>query len=505
MRYVLAFFVAAMLPTLVPCSPAAQAAMPEVLFILDSSGSMAEDAGGQSKIDAAKRVMRQITPGLPEEVLVGLVAYGHRRPGDCSDIEVLIPAGSSDRQGLMDQVEALQPRGKTPITSAFLTAAEMLKSKDAVTSVVLVSDGVETCGGDPCRVVGELKATGCRFVLHTVGFDVDPAAAKQLSCLAKAGGGQFFAAADGDALLAALREVSRGVAEEVEKAKARTVASGTGLGKLRIAIPPGGGESLAYIEIARASDGKITKTITKPSDQSTHPLVSGDYRVTAGFAVPNYGEPTRSELGVLTIYKQQTRDLPLGSIAFNVPDELVSGGDWKNRLHVDLVAITESGSGRAVVRVGSEGNGYYNFKDKPVLPGVYDVCFQYAGADQPITVSEQVVVKPGERSVVTLDSGIQLVRPEQDVTAWRLFRRADQSAVADEDQGQAPARLLAYEARAAAGLGGARRVDSLYYPYLLPPGVYDLELDVQGMSEPLPVGEAIEIKQGELTRFDSGL
>jgi hypothetical protein len=62
---------------------------PEVMFILDSSGSMAEVVAGKSKLDTAKEVMHQVVPELDDNVRVGLTAYGHRRLGDCSDIEVL--------------------------------------------------------------------------------------------------------------------------------------------------------------------------------------------------------------------------------------------------------------------------------------------------------------------------------------------------------------------------------------------------------------------------------
>ncbi|TWT75900.1 von Willebrand factor type A domain protein [Posidoniimonas polymericola] len=505
MRFVLLTALAAALPLLTPATPRCGAAMPEVLFVLDSSGSMSEDAGGQRKIDAAKQVMHDITPALPEEVLVGLVAYGHRRPGDCTDIEVLMPAGSSDRQGLLSQVDRLEPRGKTPITSAVLTAAGMLKGKDAVTSIVLVSDGVETCAGDPCRVVRELKSTGCKFVLHAVGFAVDAAAAKQLGCLAKAGGGKYFAAADGDALLAALNAVSQEVAEDVEQAKIQTVAGGTGLGKLRLAMPKGAQESLRYVEIARASDGKVVKTITNLQADDTHPLLSGEYRVTAGFATPNNGESTRTELGVFTIATQQTRDLELGSIAFNLPESLASANNWNDRLHVETVVVKDSGTGAVAATVSSNGNGYYTFKDKPLLPGVYDVELIYSASEEPSAVARRVVVKPGSKSTVTLDSGVRFVRPEQKISGWRVYRRPEQSADAAEDQGAAPERELVLQAQARPGIGASLRVDGLYYPYLLPAGTYDFEIDVVGMTEPLPAGEAVEIHAGELLRFETGL
>ena len=63
---------------------------PGIMFILDGSGSMWGPAGSQTKIEAARDVMHQVVPSLPQELTIGLTSYGHRRKGDCSDVEVLI-------------------------------------------------------------------------------------------------------------------------------------------------------------------------------------------------------------------------------------------------------------------------------------------------------------------------------------------------------------------------------------------------------------------------------
>ena len=188
---------ALLLAALFICAPSSNAAAPnypEVVFILDASGSMWGQAGGKAKIAIAKEVMAQAVPGLPAEVRLGLVAYGHRKKGDCSDVEVLVAPGSSDRAGLLKKVQALSPKGKTPIAGSLKQTAEMLKSKENETTIVLVSDGMETCDADPCGVVKALKASGIKFVLHVVGFDVDAKGKQQLTCLAQAGGGKYFSA-----------------------------------------------------------------------------------------------------------------------------------------------------------------------------------------------------------------------------------------------------------------------------------------------------------------------
>lgn len=168
----------------------------ETRFILDGSGSMWGAAGNETKIEAAKAVTAEVVPSLEADVKVGPIASGRRRKGDCSDIDVLVPPGSNDREALLKRVRAIQPEGKTPLADAVATAVGQLKTKEAETTIVLVSDGIETCAADPCDAMRKLKATGIKFVLHGVGA----AAESQLQCMAEATGGHYVGATDADSL-----------------------------------------------------------------------------------------------------------------------------------------------------------------------------------------------------------------------------------------------------------------------------------------------------------------
>ena len=94
----------------------ADGGFPEVMIILDGSGSMWGKTGDQTKIEAAKQVVSQLVPSLPAEVKLGLAAYGHRRKGSCEDIEIIIPGGSSDRERLLEQVHQISPNRKRSCT-----------------------------------------------------------------------------------------------------------------------------------------------------------------------------------------------------------------------------------------------------------------------------------------------------------------------------------------------------------------------------------------------------
>ena len=194
----------------VPMCRASDQAGGTFMFILDASGSMAAKIQGKPKIDVAKEVLSNLIKDLPETTNVGLVAYGHRQKGDCNDVEELAPIAPVNKTSLINQISSLHPKGMTPLTYSIQQVAEGLKGKAAATTIILVSDGEETCKGDPCAVVRELKAAGAKFVLHVIGFDVGEKEKKQLNCIAKAGDGFYFTARNaGELKLAAKQAVEK--------------------------------------------------------------------------------------------------------------------------------------------------------------------------------------------------------------------------------------------------------------------------------------------------------
>ena len=178
------------------------------ILVLDASGSMWGQVEGEAKIAIAQRALFGLLETLPAEEELGLVAYGHRRKGDCGDIELLVPAGPGTRDAIRAAVAAISPKGKTPLSQAVIEAAEALRYEEAAATVILLSDGIETCDLDPCAVGAALEQAGVDFTAHVIGFDV--AAEKdqaQLRCLAENTGGRFLTAANAAELAEALRQV----------------------------------------------------------------------------------------------------------------------------------------------------------------------------------------------------------------------------------------------------------------------------------------------------------
>ncbi len=176
------------------------------LFILDASGSMWGQIIGKPKITIAKEVMAKLVPELSDNARIGLIAYGHRRKGDCNDVETLVELTVNDKQAVLKAVNGLNAKGKTPLTRSVNQAIDMLRSEENSSTIILVSDGIESCGGDPCAAVKAAKASGVNFILHTVGFGLSKKESAQLQCMARAGGGEYFQANNAEELLKSARK-----------------------------------------------------------------------------------------------------------------------------------------------------------------------------------------------------------------------------------------------------------------------------------------------------------
>lgn len=186
------------------------------MLVLDASGSMlSADPGGGTKMDAAKNAVRNFVTAAPDNAKVGLAAYGTgtgnseaEKTAGCQDVKILHPAETIDKPALTAATDQMVPRGYTPIGPALRAAAAALP-QEGPRSIVLVSDGLDTCAPpDPCDIARELGAQGNEIVMHAIGFGVDDASRAQLTCIAQSTGGTYTDAVDGAALEQVLPRVS---------------------------------------------------------------------------------------------------------------------------------------------------------------------------------------------------------------------------------------------------------------------------------------------------------
>lgn len=177
----------------------------DTMIVLDASGSMWGQIEGEAKISIAKTVVGDVLMDWDRDTGLGLIAYGHRREGDCGDIETIVPVAKETAATVSTKVKSLNPKGKTPITESMRQAAKALNYTENGATVILVSDGLETCNADPCALAKELEAEGIDFTAHIIGFGLKEEEFKALQCIATETGGQYFTANTADELAGAFQ------------------------------------------------------------------------------------------------------------------------------------------------------------------------------------------------------------------------------------------------------------------------------------------------------------
>jgi Mg-chelatase subunit ChlD len=179
------------------------------VLVMDASGSMwAAQEGKKTRIEVAREVMDSYFQQRDAALPLAVIAYGHNRRNDCSDIEVIAPMGRHQGPQLAQRLRQLQPRGMTPLTESLRLARAQVPATAESADIVLVTDGLETCQGDPCALAAEIAAEGINIRAHVVGFGLSRADVQSLSCITQATGGQLFETHSGADLVKALQQVS---------------------------------------------------------------------------------------------------------------------------------------------------------------------------------------------------------------------------------------------------------------------------------------------------------
>ena len=187
----------------------------QILFILDASGSMtAKLPGGGTRMEAAQSALVDMVQKLPASTNVALRVYGHTSTPDkknCDDTALVMGFGpaSAQKDAIKSKVMGLKALGYTPISRTLEKAARDFDGQPkGPRTVILVSDGRETCKADPCAVASALAKADADLVVHTIGFGVDDAARRQLQCVSRVARGTYFDAETRGQLSKRLAEVA---------------------------------------------------------------------------------------------------------------------------------------------------------------------------------------------------------------------------------------------------------------------------------------------------------
>ncbi|KAB8139468.1 VWA domain-containing protein [Gracilibacillus oryzae] len=181
-------------------------------ILLDASGSMANLEGDQTRMQLAKDAIENFVQDLPEAANVSLYVYGHKgsssesdRPASCEGIEEVYPLGNFDRNNFNKALDQFNPAGWTPMASAIEYVEndwKELQGEENINTIYLVSDGIETCDGDPVAAIQSLKESNVAPLINIIGYQVDNEGAEQLREMAEAAEAKFIDAKSQEDLVA---------------------------------------------------------------------------------------------------------------------------------------------------------------------------------------------------------------------------------------------------------------------------------------------------------------
>lgn len=360
----------------------AQNSPSNIYFILDGSGSMWQKVDGAFKIETARKVLKNLARKLPSETKVGLVAYGHREKGNCDDIETLIPFGKINAASFSEVVDGINPVGKTPITASIKETIELIKTNGEQSTIILISDGLETCSGDPCETVALAKQEGLPFVLHVVGFGLEEDDVSSLECTAQAGGGLYFDVKNANDLTQALDQAIETPSEELG----------------------------AYLSVKAVANGKLTDVSIRAykANDSKYPITSRTYRSAKTNPRILALAPGLYQVKVKALEFDGEVEISLDQLKLVEGDTLVkeldfssgtiSVGVTKNGELADAtVSVYQHGTSKEVDKSRTYNTSKTNPKSFELTPGVYDIAVKLLQVTG-VTVEkiDSVVVVPQE-------------------------------------------------------------------------------------------------------------
>lgn len=457
----------------------AASAAERAVIVLDASGSMWGQIDGKPKLEIARDALRKVLKTVPADTELGLMAYGHREKGSCTDIQLIVPPAKGTEAAISSAVDAMQFLGKTPLTAAVRQAAEDLKYTEEKATVILITDGLETCDADPCALGAELKKSGVDFTAHVVGFGLTAEEGKQVACLADNTGGKYIQASDAGALEDALKTtvVATPPTPETEPAKTEPVKTEKTLAPKSVLKPGGEAPKIDVLYQAYkldASGGKGEAVVSSYNDDKME-LAPGDYIVTAASGDAKAEQKVKIEAG------------KIAEPVFNL-----------NAAALNLRALAKPGAepdrnAQIIVDYPGEGESTANFGEvKTVVPagetkvtvklGAAEVTetFQLAAGD---TTSKDIVAGVGQISVnAYYEKGGEKV--DSGDLSWEVYKAAK-----GVDGGR---EKVGYD------FGPAKKFD-------LPAGDYVVTLDMQAAKAETPVTVAVgDAKQVDVV-LDAGV
>jgi Mg-chelatase subunit ChlD len=249
-----------------------------VEIVVDASRSMWGRMGGEPKMIVAKQILEEVSYWFPEDLDLALRAYGSTSPSDdnnCTDSTLLVPFGDENRELIRRAIAGIRPLGQTPIAYALNQAAHDFGTLRNDRALVLVTDGIESCGGDPVKAAHELREQG--IMVHLIGFGLGNVADEDtasLQAIANASGGNYVTAGSAEELKEALVQT---VGTSFNVFKGSTEVANGSLGSDESVILPGGNYRVEFdssppqiVQISLAPRDRLTLTLQKRGNVVSH-------------------------------------------------------------------------------------------------------------------------------------------------------------------------------------------------------------------------------------------
>lgn len=199
-------WVAMVSPTL-PQGLDAEHCTQDAMLVLDASGSMIhQDGKGSTLLEGARSATREIVPVAAQYRRMGLMTLGPGSGDQCSNVELRVPVQNAAAKSIISAVDQLPADGGTPLSRAVEAAANAMDYRSKPAVLVIVSDGDETCGRDPCELAERLKESALDLTIHMIGFGPGNGKTAGARCLADVNGGRQVTARNAQELTTALRQ-----------------------------------------------------------------------------------------------------------------------------------------------------------------------------------------------------------------------------------------------------------------------------------------------------------
>lgn len=262
---------------LVVAAPPAQAKpiRHDVELILDSSASMWGRIDGQPKKLIARRALVELAEKLKNrsDLFLALRVYGHQHHysrENCLDTKLEIPFSRPDPVRVGRLVEAIKSQGQTPLGLSLQKARDDFDLEaDHRRSIILITDGRESCESDPCRVARLIAKSGAKITIHVIGFGLKKKDVANLACIARPSGGRVIAAANAAQLSAALGQLLAEPVSVAAKSTAPKAVAAKPVAAVTTTQPPAAPRPTTTLAAPPTTAKPVLKSVRQPAYRIT--------------------------------------------------------------------------------------------------------------------------------------------------------------------------------------------------------------------------------------------